>query len=80
MAVSLTSTALSACGSGGGGSDSGASNISSVSSEGGAWAQFAAQLSGSVVRPGQNDYESLHRVYNARFDHNDDYGFDARGN
>lgn len=68
LAVSLTSTALSACGGGSSGSVA-SSNSSSVSSESSVWAQFAAQLSGSVVRPGQNDYESLHRVYNTRFDH-----------
>ncbi len=68
LAVSLTSTALSACGGGGSGG-SVASSSSSVSSESGVWAQFAAQINGSVVRPGQNDYELLHRVYNTRFDH-----------
>ncbi len=69
LAVSLASTALSACGGGGGSTDSSVVSSSSVSSASGVWSQLAAQLSGSVVLPGQNDYEGLRRVYNTRFDH-----------
>ncbi|WP_052417719.1 FAD-binding oxidoreductase [Cellvibrio mixtus] len=70
LAVSLTTTALSACGGGsGGGNGSIASSSSSVSSENGIWGQLATQLSGTVLRPGQNDYELLRRVYNTRYDH-----------
>lgn len=69
LAVSLASTALSACGGGGGSTDSSVVSSGSVSSASGVWSQLAAQLSGSVVLPGQNDYEGLRRVYNTRFDH-----------
>lgn len=66
LAVSLASTALGACGgkSSGGGSTS-SSSSSSVNS---AFDQLRAQLDGSLLLPGQTDYEQQRRVYNTRFD------------
>lgn len=64
LVVSLTSAALAACGGGGGGNSSGGSS-SSVTDQ---WLTLDDSLTGSVIRPGNNQYENLRPVFNSRFD------------
>ena len=69
LLVSLTSTALVACG--GGGSSSGNTSSSSSSSSAAPvdhWSQLDEQLSGTVIRPSHSNYASIAPAYNSRYD------------
>ena len=65
LVVSLTSAALTACGGGGSGGNSASSSSSSVVDQ---WSLLDEQLTGTVIRAGNSQYESLRPVFNSRFD------------
>lgn len=67
LLVSLTSTALVACGGGGSSGGNPSSSSSSVAATD-RWSQLDEQLAGSVVRPGHSSYASLAPAYNSRYD------------
>ncbi|WP_049631251.1 FAD-binding oxidoreductase [Cellvibrio sp. pealriver] len=64
LVVSLASAALTACG-GGGGSDSSGGSSSSASD---IWSDLDNQLAGTVLRPGNSQYDNFRPVFNTRFD------------
>jgi FAD/FMN-containing dehydrogenase len=68
LVVSLASAALTACGGGGGGGGGGGNSGGSSSVTTDPWIALDDKLTGSVIRPGNSQYENIHPVFNSRFD------------
>jgi FAD/FMN-containing dehydrogenase len=77
-AAALATTALTACGTGGGpaaahtGTPSRSSSLTSLrttsASAAANWAALARDLDGSLLRPGDASWKTAHQLYNTRFD------------